>query len=50
MVILKEFHNVIHLKYDRLINMAAIDIQGGSKIKAILLLFHKDKLKKRLGF
>ena len=26
MVTLKEFHNVTHLKYDRLINMAAIDI------------------------
>ena len=26
MVILKEFHHVIHFKYDRLINMTAIDI------------------------
>ena len=26
MVILKEFHNVTHLKYDRLINMEAMDI------------------------
>ena len=26
MVILKEFYNVTHLRYDSLINMAAIDI------------------------
>ena len=44
MVILKEFHNVIHFRYDRLINMAAIDIRGGFKVRVILPLFHKDKL------